>query len=65
MINLRTKAEGMKYVSNQGIECYILHGYFKVIDFEEIPGENKYRIHVQNQDYDTVVTPYIDNKDYC
>lgn len=63
MINLRTKAEGMKYVSNQGVEYDIHHGYFKVIDFEEVPGENKYRIHVQNQEYDTVVTPYIDNKE--
>ena len=37
MINLKTKDEGMKYVSNQGKEYTIHHGYFKVIDFAEVP----------------------------
>ena len=63
MINLKTKAEGMTYVSNQGIEYTIHHGYFKVIDFVEIPNENKYKIHIQNKDYDTLIIPFKDNKE--
>ena len=64
MINLKTKAEGMKYMSNNGIEYDIHHGYFKVIDFAEVPNENKYKIHVQNKDYDTLVIPFKDNKEH-
>ena len=63
MINLKTKAEGMTYVSNQGIEYTIHHGYFKVIDFVEIPNENKYKIHIQNKEYDTLIIPFKDNKE--
>lgn len=63
MINLKTKAEGMIYKSNNGQEYTIHHGYFKVIDFVEVPNENKYKIHVQNQEYDTLVIPFIDNKE--
>lgn len=47
----------------QGQEYIIDHGYFRVIDFAQIPGENRYKIHIQNQDYDTVVVPYIDTKE--
>jgi len=63
MINLKTKAEGMIYKSNSGQEYVILHGYFKVIDFAEVPNENKYKIHVQNRDYDTIVIPFKDSKE--
>lgn len=63
MINLKTKAEGMIYKSPDGREYTIHHGYFKVIDFAEVEGENKYKIHIQNKDYDTVIVPYIDNKE--
>lgn len=63
MINLKTKDEGMKYVSNQGKEYTIHHGYFKVIDFAEVPNENKYKIHVQNKEYDTLVIPFKDTKE--
>ena len=62
MINLNTKAEGMSYTLN-GNTYIIKHGYFKVIDFAEVPGENKYKIHVQNKDYDTVIIPFKDPKE--
>ena len=63
MINLKTKAEGMIYKSPNGTEYTIYHGYFKVIDFVEVPNENKYKIHIQNKDYDTIITPFIDTKE--
>lgn len=63
MINLKTKAEGMTYLSNTGVEYPIYHGYFKVVDFVEVPNENKYKIHIQNQEYDTIIMPYKDSKE--
>lgn len=63
MINLRTKDEGMIYKSNNGQEYTIHHGYFKVIDFTEIPNENKYKIHIVNNEYDTLIIPFKDNKE--
>lgn len=63
MINLKTKAEGMIYRASDGREYTIHHGYFKVIDFAEVPNENKYEIHIQNRDIDARIVPYIDTKE--
>ena len=62
MINLKTKAEGMTYTQN-GEEYTIYHGYFKVVDFAQMPNDNRYKIHIQNKDYDTTILPYIDTKE--
>lgn len=63
MINLKNKDKGMIYKSPSGHEYVINHGYFKVIDFVEVPNENKYKIHVQNKEYDTIVIPFKDTKE--
>lgn len=59
MINLKTKNEGMTYLKN-GREYRIHHGYFRVIDLAEIPNDNRIKIHVQNREYDQLITPFID-----
>ena len=63
MINLKTKTEGMIYRAPNGNEFTIYHGYFKVIDFAEVPNENRYKIHVQNKEYDTIIIPFKDTKE--
>ena len=56
-INYKNKNVGMTYVKN-GVTYTINHGIFKVIDFDE-RGEFIF-IHIQNHEYDCIITPYID-----
>lgn len=56
-INYKNKDEGMLYQKN-GTTYVVQHGIFKVITTEE-NGEF-IKIHIQNHDYDCLITPYID-----
>ena len=62
MINYNTKDKGMIYTLN-GKDYVIQHDYFKVIDFVELEDEDKVKIHIQNENYDTVITPYEDSRE--
>ena len=63
MINSKTKSQGMIYRSPDGKEYTIYHDYFKVIDYIDLPKDNKCKIHIQNQEYDTVIVPYRDSRE--
>lgn len=62
MINLKTKDAGMIYTYGD-MEYTIYHGYFRVVEFQDVPSENKVKIHIMNNAYDTVITPFKDNRE--
>lgn len=61
-INRLTKSEGMTVTSTEGISYTLKNQLFKVIDSLEDKPNNKVRIHIVNEEYDTTIWPFIDSK---